>query len=72
MNEKTLYYAAKADPAAGSSGTAPDGAVRQANSPTIMLPLNSGIFKQGNILPVSAMNGMRIVIDTEDKFGLDL
>ena len=66
MNQKTLYYGAKADPTGGSTGTAPDGLVRPANSPTVMLPLNSGIWKQGNILPVSAMNGMRIVIDTED------
>jgi len=66
MNQKTLYYGAKADPAGGSTGTAPDNTVRPANSPTVMLPLNSGIWKQGNILPVSAMNGMRIVIDTED------
>lgn len=65
-NEKTLYYAAKADPSGGSTGTAPDATARSANSPTVMLPLNSGIWKQGNILPVSAMNGMRIVIDTED------
>ncbi len=65
-NEKTLYYKLRNDPAGGSDGANPDESVRLANTPTIMLPLNSGIWKQGNIIPVSAMNGLRIVLDTED------
>jgi hypothetical protein len=64
--QKTLYYKQRNDPTAGSDGDNPDETVREANTPTIMLPLNSGIWKQGNIIPVSAMNGLRIVLDTED------
>tara|TARA_R110002073_G_scaffold162856_1_gene318823 strand:+ start:5122 stop:6789 length:1668 start_codon:yes stop_codon:yes gene_type:complete len=64
--EQTLYYAQRQDPTAGTNGNTPDETTRPANSPTLLLPLNSGIWKQGNILPVSAMNGLRIVIDTED------
>tara|TARA_R110002167_G_scaffold104110_2_gene268618 strand:- start:2150 stop:3814 length:1665 start_codon:yes stop_codon:yes gene_type:complete len=65
-NQKTLYYAQKSDPEAGKTATDPDTVVRSSNKPTVMLPLNSGIWTQGNVLPVSAMNGLRIVIDTED------
>lgn len=64
--EKTLYYKQHNDPTGGSDGDNPDETAREANTPTIMLPLNSGIWKQGNIIPVSAMNGLRIVLDTED------
>jgi len=64
--QKTLYYGQHNDPVAGSTANDPDETPRSANNPTILLPLNSGIWKQGNILPVSAMNGLRIVIDTED------
>ena len=65
-NEKTLYYAARANPAGAANGAAPDTSVRVANEPTVQFQLNCGLYKQGNILPVSAMNGLRIILDTED------
>ena len=64
-DEQTLYYAARAI-AGGSTDTAPDETKRGTNKVEIQTQLNSGIWKQGNILPVSAMNGMRIQIDTDD------
>ncbi len=60
-----LYYGARAI-AGGAAAATPDTAQRRINKPTLQLPLNSGIFKQGKILPVSAMNGLKITIDTED------
>ena len=64
-DEQTLYYAARSI-AGGSTDTAPDETKRGTNKVEIQTQLNSGIWKQGNILPVSAMNGMRIQIDTDD------
>jgi len=64
-DEQTLYYAARAI-AGGSTLTAPDETKRGTNKVEIQTQLNSGIWKQGNIIPVSAMNGMRIQIDTDD------
>lgn len=60
-----LYYGAR-DIAGGATDAAPDTAQRRINKPTLQFMLNSGIFKQGKILPVSAMNGLKITIDTED------
>ncbi len=64
-DEQTLYYAQRAI-AGGATDTAPDETKRATNKVEIQTQLNSGIWKQGNILPVSAMNGMRVQIDTED------
>tara|TARA_R110000782_G_scaffold3069_5_gene11311 strand:+ start:1473 stop:3119 length:1647 start_codon:yes stop_codon:yes gene_type:complete len=64
-DEQTLYYAQRAI-AGGATLTAPDETKRATNKVEIQTQLNSGIWKQGNILPVSAMNGMRVQIDTED------
>jgi hypothetical protein len=63
--DKTLYYASYSI-GAGSDLTNPDTSARVAHKVMVQTPLNSGIWKQGNILPVSAMNGLRIQIDTED------
>ena len=63
--EQTLYYKALPTSAA-ATGAAPDESKRVGNIVEVQTQLNSGIWKQGNILPVSAMNGMRIQIDTED------
>ena len=63
-DEQTLYYAARSIQG-GASATTPDETVRATNKIEIQSQLNSGIWKQGNILPVSAMNGMRIQIDTD-------
>ncbi len=60
-----LYYGAR-QIAGGADNANPDTSQRPINKPTIQLQLNSGIFKQGKILPVSAMNGLKITIDTED------
>ena len=62
---QTLYYAQRSI-AGGATLTAPDETKRGTNKVEIQTQLNSGIWKQGNILPVSAMNGMRVQIDTED------
>lgn len=62
---QTLYYAQRSV-AGGATLTAPDETKRGTNKVEIQTQLNSGIWKQGNILPVSAMNGMRVQIDTED------
>jgi len=65
-NEKTLYYAQRANPNGAANAGDPDTTVRTANEPTVQFQLNCGLYKQGNILPVSAMNGMRVIMDTED------
>ena len=64
-DEQTLYYAQRAI-VGSATDTAPDETKRATNKVEIQTQLNSGIWKQGNILPVSAMNGMRVQIDTED------
>lgn len=64
-DDKTLYYASKSI-TAGSDLANPDTTPRVAHKVMVQTQLNSGIWKQGNILPVSAMNGLRIQIDTED------
>ena len=63
-DEQTLYYGARTIQG-GVGATTPDETVRPTNKIEIQSQLNSGIWKQGNILPVSAMNGMRIQIDTD-------
>lgn len=62
--DKTLYYAQHE--VAPSTATAPDTSSRVAHKVMVQAPLNCGLFKQGNILPVSAMNGMRVTIQTDD------
>ncbi len=64
QNSATLYY--EQLPFLGGSNTNPDTVERTVKNPTLQFQLNSGIFKQGKILPVSAMNGLKITIDTED------
>ena len=64
-DDKTLYYASRSIDA-GADASTPDQTPRVAHKVMVQTPLNSGIWKQGNILPVSAMNGLRIQIDTED------
>lgn len=63
--DKTLYYGTHTISGAATS-TAPDTAVRTAHNVMIQAQLNSGIWKQGNILPLSAMNGMRMTLQTDD------
>lgn len=63
--DKTLYYGTHTISAAATS-TNPDTAVRTAHNVMVQAQLHSGIWKQGNILPVSAMNGMRITLQTDD------
>ncbi len=63
--DPSLYYASP--PALGGTIVAPTGLAKTPTNPTIQLPLNSGLFKQGQVIPVGAMNGMRITIDTEHE-----
>ena len=62
--DPNLYYASPAPH--GGTATAPTGLGKTALTPEINLPLNMGLFKQGSILPVGAMNGLRMTLDTED------
>lgn len=64
-SDKTLYYQAL-DVDGGATSTAPDTSVRVAHDVMVQFQLNSGIWKQGNIVPVSAMNGMRMQLQTDD------
>ena len=64
-DEQTLYYAQRSV-AGGATKTDPDETKRATNKVEVQTQLNSGIWKQGNILPVSAMNGLRVQIDTDD------
>lgn len=64
-NEQTLYYAQRTL-AGSATADVPDETKRGTNKVEIQTQLNSGLWKQGNILPVSAMNGLRVQIDTED------
>jgi len=64
-SEKSLYYAAH-EIAAGAAAAAPDTSKRVAHNVMVQAQLHSGIWKQGNIIPVSAMNGMRITLQTDD------
>lgn len=64
-DEQTLYYAERSIEGTATS-TAPDETKRGTNKIETQVQLNSGIWKQGSILPVSAMNGMKIQIDTDD------
>lgn len=63
--QANLYYGERTI-AGGSNAGNPDTSARTVNNPTLQFQLNSGLFKQGKILPVSAMNGLKITIDTED------
>ena len=63
--DKTLFYA-QHEVAVAGTGTAPDTTSRTAHKVMVQAGLNCGLFKQGNIIPVSAMNGMRITIQTDD------
>jgi hypothetical protein len=63
--DKTLFYA-QHEVAPAGTGTAPDTLSRVAHKVMVQTGLNCGLFKQGNIVPVSAMNGMRITIQTDD------
>jgi hypothetical protein len=65
FGDKTLFYAAHS-PAAVATDVAPDTSKRRAHKVMVQGQLNAGIFKQGNIIPVSAMNGMRLTIQTDD------
>tara|TARA_R110002012_G_scaffold37498_1_gene104924 strand:+ start:2990 stop:4636 length:1647 start_codon:yes stop_codon:yes gene_type:complete len=64
-DQQTLFYSS-ASVAAGATNTAPDESVRSANKIEVQVQLNSGLWKQGNVLPISAMNGLKIQIDTEN------
>ncbi len=63
--DKTLFYA-QHEVGAGATLIAPDTATRVAHKVMVQAPLNCGLFKQGNIIPVSAMAGMRLTIQTDD------
>ena len=62
--DPSLYYNSPADH--GSVVTTPSGLAKTPTNPTLQIPLNCGLWKQGQVIPVGAMNGMRISIDTED------
>ena len=62
---KTLYYEELAVTVGASAG-APDIRVRKPHKVMVQSQLHSGIWSQGNIIPVSAMNGMRISLQTDD------
>ncbi len=62
--DPNLYY--QSPVTAGGTIVAPTGLGKTATTPTIQMPLNCGLWKQGQVIPVVAMNGMRITIDTED------
>ena len=65
QGDKTLYYAEQVlEPAA--TAQAPDPRTRAAHKVMVQTQLHSGIWSQGNIIPVSAMQGMRIQIQTDD------
>ena len=63
--DKTLFYA-QHEVSNASTDTAPDTTTRVAHKVMVQAPLNCGLFKQGNIIPVSAMAGMRLTIQTDD------
>ena len=62
--DSILYYDAPA--AHGGTIVAPTGLGKTVLTPKLQFGLNTGLFKQGQALPLGAMNGMRITIDTED------
>jgi len=62
--DSILYYDAPA--AHGGTVVAPTGLGKTVLTPKLQFGLNTGLFKQGQALPLGAMNGMRITIDTED------
>jgi len=62
--DSILYYGAPA--AHGGTIVAPTGLSKTVLTPKLQFGLNTGLFKQGQALPLGAMNGMRITIDTED------
>ena len=64
LTDPILYYASPA--VAGGTTTAPTGLSKTALTPKLQFQLNSGIWKQGKTLPLSAMNGLRMTIDTEE------
>ncbi len=63
--DPSLYYASP--PALGGTITAPTGVAKTPTNPTLQLPLNCGLWKQGQVIPVGAMNGLRLTIDTEHQ-----
>ena len=63
--DENLYYGARTI-AGGSAGANPDTTPRTIKSPTLQLQLNSGLWNQGNVIPVSAMNGLKMTLDTEN------
>ncbi len=65
QGDKTLYYDEQTI-APAATDTAPDTSVRSAHKVMVQTQLHSGIWKQGNIIPVSAMQGMRIQLQTDD------
>ena len=62
--DSILYYGAPAEH--GGTVVAPTGLSKTVLTPKLQFGLNTGLFKQGQALPLGAMNGMRITIDTED------
>ncbi len=62
--DSILYYGAPAQH--GGTVVAPTGLSKTVLTPKLQFGLNTGVFKQGQALPLGAMNGMRITIDTED------
>ncbi len=62
--DSILYYDAPA--VHGGTIVAPTGLGKTVLTPKLQFGLNTGLFKQGQALPLGAMNGMRITIDTED------
>ncbi len=64
MYDPSLYY--NSPSAHGGTTDAPTGGAKVPTNPTLQLPLNCGLWKQGQVIPVGAMNGLRLTIDTED------
>jgi len=63
-NDESLFY--KQRTVNSASAANPDTTVKVAKKVMVQTPLKCGLFSQGNILPVSAMNGLRIEIETEE------
>lgn len=62
--DKTLFYKALAE-VTSTDPAAPDAPVREAHDVMIQMPLHCGLFKSGNVIPVSAMNGLRLQMQTD-------
>lgn len=61
---KTLYYKAVPE-ITSTNGDTPDTDVREAHSPMVQMPLHTGLFSSGNVIPVGVMNGLRIQLQTD-------